>query len=119
MLHIALHIIVPLFVGLLVFRKQWRLASAIMLATMLVDLDHLFAEPIYDPQRCSINFHPLHRLELILLYVTGCLFRPTRLIATGLVIHMLLDSIDCQVNQGVWYTPPIISWFATSDTAAQ
>ena len=27
--------------------------------TMMVDLDHLIADPIFDPQRC-IGFHPLH-----------------------------------------------------------
>ncbi len=31
-----------------------------MLATMLIDLDHLLADPVYDPARCSIGFHPLH-----------------------------------------------------------
>ena len=29
-------------------------------ATMLVDLDHLLATPLYNPDRCSLGFHPLH-----------------------------------------------------------
>ena len=33
-----------------------------MIATMLVDIDHLLATPIYDPLRCSIGYHPLHQL---------------------------------------------------------
>ena len=36
-----------------------------MMATMLVDLDHLFADPIYDPDRCSIGFHPLHQYPIM------------------------------------------------------
>ena len=28
-----------------------------MLTTMLIDLDHLLANPVFDPDRCSINFH--------------------------------------------------------------
>ena len=35
---------------------------------MLVDLDHLLADPIYDPERCSIGFHPLHSIPAIVVY---------------------------------------------------
>lgn len=66
-----------------------------MSATMLVDLDHLLASPIYDPNRCSIGFHPLHSYLALGIYL-GLLFIPRlRLIAIGLVIHMLLDYADC------------------------
>jgi len=73
-----------------------------MVATMLVDLDHLVATPIYDPGRCSIGFHPLHQPALIMLYLVLCFIPKTRLIGLGLTIHMLLDAIDCQVTNGVW-----------------
>lgn len=66
-----------------------------MLATMLVDIDHLFANPIYDPNRCSINFHPLHSYIAILIYGLCVLFPKTRIIAIGLLIHMMIDYIDC------------------------
>jgi hypothetical protein len=59
-LHLVLHALVPLLVAWIFFRNRWQRAWAIMLATMLVDLDHLLADPIYDPDRCSIGFHPLH-----------------------------------------------------------
>ena len=61
---------------------------------MLVDLDHLLADPIYDPDRNSIGFHPLHTYSMIALYVLGLIPPKTRLIALGLVIHMALDAID-------------------------
>ena len=75
-----------------------------MTATMLVDADHLLATPIYDPLRCSIGFHPLHGLFPILAYGLLSFLPTTRLIGIGLILHMALDSIDCYVNNGIWYT---------------
>ena len=75
-----------------------------MMVTMLVDIDHLLATPIYDPLRCSINFHPLHQFLPIGLYVVLNFIPKTRWIGIGLVIHMLLDSFDCYQHVGVWYT---------------
>ena len=66
-----------------------------MLATMLVDLDHLLATPIFDPGRCSINFHPLHTYWAMAGYVVLLFFRKTRIIAVGLLFHMFTDYIDC------------------------
>jgi len=60
MFHISLHLIVPALVAMLWWRRGWTLAYLIMVATMLVDIDHLLASPIYSPNRCSIGFHPLH-----------------------------------------------------------
>ena len=61
MLHIAYHFLAPALFVLIFFRKDWKRAYLFMMITMLVDLDHLLAVPVYDPLRCSINFHPLHR----------------------------------------------------------
>ena len=102
MFHIALHFAVPALVAAMFFRDRWTYAFLIMACTMLVDLDHLLASPIYDPARCSIGFHPLHRLEFVLLYLILCFIPKTRLIGIGLTIHMCLDAIDCQVTNGVW-----------------
>ena len=107
MLHIATHFIVPLFFVALFFRKNYLFAYAVLIATMLVDLDHLLATPIYDPKRCSIGFHPLHTIIPIIFYAGLALLpRPLfiRLAGMGLLIHMVLDSIDCQVTNGVWFT---------------
>ncbi|MNR41653.1 hypothetical protein D3C85_1600670 [compost metagenome] len=62
---------------------------------MVVDLDHLLAVPIYDPNRCSVGFHPLHSYYAIGVYVILLFFPKTRLVGIGLVIHMILDYIDC------------------------
>lgn len=114
MLHIALHFLVPLLVALVVYRPRWRSATLIMAATLLVDVDHLLADPVYDPDRCSIGFHPLHSIEAIGVYVAlfamPLLFRRAagagrpgkvpgvvHLAGLGLLIHMALDALDCVV----------------------
>lgn len=81
------------------FRDRWRRAWLVMLAAMLVDLDHLLADPIYDPNRCGIGFHPLHTAPAIAAYALLALVRRTRLIGLGLVIHMALDLADCAVQR--------------------
>lgn len=95
MLHIALHFLVPAIIALLFYRKQWIKVYLIFIATMLVDLDHLLADPIYDPERCSIGFHPLHSWIAIGVYFLMLFFPVTRIVGLGLVIHMSLDFIDC------------------------
>jgi hypothetical protein len=95
MLHLSLHLIVPLVVVGLFFKKDRKIAYFIMLSTMLVDLDHLLANPIYDPNRCSIGFHPLHQPWFIAFYFILSFYQKTRFIGIGLVIHMVLDAIDC------------------------
>ena len=104
MLHIALHFLVPAIIAALFFPKHWKNAYLLMIATMLVDVDHLLATPIYDPMRCSIGFHPLHSLWAIGVYLLLCLPKATRYIGLGLLIHMALDSMDCQLNTGVWFS---------------
>ena len=68
----------------------------ILIATMLVDLDHLLADPIFQANRCSINFHPLHTYYAMIAYVILLFFRkPFNIIGIGLLFHMLTDLIDC------------------------
>jgi len=95
LVHYGLHFIAPLAIALLFYRAQWKKVYGILLLTMLVDLDHLLADPIYDPSRCSINFHPLHSYYAIGLYVVGLIPEKTRIVAIGLVLHMITDQIDC------------------------
>jgi len=66
-----------------------------MIATMLVDLDHLLADPLFDPNRCSIGFHPLHSYYAIVFYVLMLFFPRLRIVAIGLLLHMLTDFQDC------------------------
>lgn len=66
-----------------------------MVLTMVVDLDHLLANPIYDPNRCSINFHPLHSFPAIGLYLVMAVLPKSRVIGLGLLLHMGIDLTDC------------------------
>jgi hypothetical protein len=93
--HIALHILIPGLIAILIFKDRWKQAWLIMALTMIVDLDHLLANPIYDPNRCSINFHPLHSYPAILLYIILAAFPKSRLIGLGLLLHMGIDLTDC------------------------
>ena len=94
-LHYGFHFIVPLAVAWVFFRPRWKKVYLVFLATMLIDLDHLLANPIFDPDRCSIGFHPLHSYYAIGVYVVLLLPKKTRILAVGLLLHLLADQIDC------------------------
>lgn len=94
-IHMALHFIGPAAAARLGFADHWKRAWLIMMATMLVDLDHLLATPVFDPLRCSIGFHPLHTWPAMLVFVLLTAVPKTRLVGLGLMIHMALDTLDC------------------------
>ena len=94
----------PLLLAVLFAGRRWRRVFVVMMATMLVDIDHLLAEPIYDPGRCSINFHPLHTFVPIAFYGLICFLPRLRWIGLGLLVHMALDSFDCYQQSGIWFT---------------
>ena len=95
-IHYFLHIVFPFFIAYGFFRKDWKRVYLILLATMLVDLDHLLANPIFDADRCSIHYHPLHTYYAMAAYVALLFFRkPFSIIGLGLLFHMLADWIDC------------------------
>ena len=93
--HIVLHFLIPGIIAILFFNYRWKQAWLVMALTMIVDLDHLLANPIYDPNRCSINFHPLHSYPAILFYIIMAAFPKSRLIGLGLLLHMGIDLTDC------------------------
>lgn len=62
---------------------------------MLIDLDHLLATPIFEANRCSINFHPLHTYYAMVVYMVLLFFMKTRLLGIGLATHIIADAVDC------------------------
>ena len=95
-LHYFLHFGFPLVIALVFFRKEWKKVYGILLATMLIDLDHLFANPIFQADRCSIGFHFLHSYEAMIFYfVLFFLPKSFKIIGFGLFLHLLTDLIDC------------------------
>ena len=98
-IHFFLHLIFPVIIAWIFFRDRWIKVSIIFLLTMLVDLDHLLANPIYSPDRCSIAFHPLHSYIAITIYFILLYPVKTRIIAIGLLMHMMTDSLDCYLTE--------------------
>ncbi|SHK11182.1 DUF6122 family protein [Epilithonimonas mollis] len=98
-LHYFLHFGFPIVIAFLLFRKNWKKAYFIMLTSMLVDVDHLLSTPVFSPDRCSINFHPLHTYWAIGVYFLLLFFKGNlRILGVGLLFHMLTDWIDCQLH---------------------
>ncbi len=95
LLHLVLHVIIPGITARLAFPKILLKAWLIMMLTMAVDLDHLLASPVYVPERCGINFHPLHTYPAIGTYSLLLFVPKLRIIGVGLLLHMGLDFIDC------------------------
>ena len=101
--HLILHFAVPGLVAGAAFRKDFWRSWVAMTAVMVVDLDHLMADPVFDPDRCSIGFHPLHTVAAIGAYGLLALLPASRLLrwmGLGLLIHMGLDGVDCLFQGG-------------------
>ena len=94
-IHIILHFLVPFIVAKTAWRELWLRPFIIMALTIIVDFDHLLAEPVFDPNRCSLGFHPLHSWPAIGIYLVSLFSSRLRIIAIGLLIHLSLDGIDC------------------------
>ncbi|MFN2100798.1 DUF6122 family protein [Altererythrobacter sp. MF3-039] len=96
-LHYGGHFLVPFVFAAILWRDDWKQAGLVMFAANLIDLDHLLAEPIFDPDRCSIGFHLLHGWEAALAYVL-LLAIPrwwTRAFGLGALWHLAVDYGDC------------------------
>lgn len=94
--HYTLHFLFPIVLAKIFWPAQWKKAYLLMLATMLVDVDHVFANPLFDPNRNSIGYHPLHTYPMIALYFLGTIFLKGswKIIAAGLLFHMFTDFQD-------------------------
>jgi len=95
MFHLVLHAAVPALLAGMFWRKRFLSAWGLLLLGWIIDLDHLLADPIYVPNRCSIGFHPLHTAPAIAVYAGLCVPKKTRLFGIGLLVHIVLDAIDC------------------------
>ena len=99
-LHYGGHWLVPLAVAKLLAPARWLPFAAVMLAANLIDIDHFLADPIFDPSRCSIGFHPLHTLPAALVY-GAALAVPrwsVRAFALGALWHLAVDWGDCAMQ---------------------
>lgn len=95
LLHYGIHFVAPFLISFCCFRNQWVRIGVLLTAGILIDLDHLLADPIFDANRCSIGFHPLHSYTAIVLYLILFLWKKTRILGLALLIHILADLVDC------------------------
>jgi hypothetical protein len=93
--HYFIHLFAPGLLARLAFKPNWLQAWVWMLAMMVVVLDHLLADPVYDPDRCGLGFHPLHWWPAIAGYGLMLLIPRLRIPAAGLLVHMAADGFDC------------------------
>ena len=89
------HVGMPFVLARKFYAKWWQRAGLIILAMNLIDVDHLLADPVFDSERCSIGFHPLHSGIAIFTYMVMVVFPKTRIFAVGLLLHIVVDMIDC------------------------
>ena len=94
-LHLCLHVAVPALLAWLFWRPQFGKAWMLLLLGWVIDLDHLLADPIYAPGRCSIGFHQLHTAAAIVLYAGLTVPKRPRLFGIGLLVHIALYALDC------------------------
>ena len=95
LLHYSFHFLVPLAIALIFFKKKWFQVYLIFIGTMFIDLDHLLANPIFDPNRCSINFHPLHTYYAAGAYILMVIPKKIRILGIALLLHLFTDYLDC------------------------
>ena len=85
--HYSLHFLFPFLIAYVFFKDNWKVAGLIMVLTIFIDIDHLFATPIFDSARCSICFHPIHSLWAIVIYLTMLFFKKLRVILDCLSLN--------------------------------
>ncbi|WP_222984606.1 DUF6122 family protein [Flagellimonas meishanensis] len=95
LIHYGIHFLVPVLIALWFFRDNRIRVMLILLAGILIDVDHFFATPIFDSGRCSIGHHPLHSYWAITAYSILPFFKKTRLLGLALIIHIIADMTDC------------------------
>lgn len=93
--HYGIHFIVPIFIAFYFYKENKLWIGVILLLGILIDIDHLWANPMFDPNRCSIGFHPLHSYWAIQVYALLFILKKTRIIGLALLIHILADVVDC------------------------
>lgn len=94
-LHYGIHFIVPLFLAYFFFKERRFFVLLVFWSAIAIDLDHLLANPVYDANRCSIGFHPLHSYMAIVGYALLLIPKKTRIFGCALVLHILADYLDC------------------------
>ena len=99
-LHYGGHWLVPFLIARVLWAKNWLRAGLVVASANLIDLDHLLADPMFDPDRCSTGFHPLHGWFAAGVYCTMLLVSKwwVRAFAVGALWHLAVDLGDCSMQ---------------------
>jgi len=100
-LHYGIHFLVPMAIAFLFFKENRLKVALFLLAGLLLDVDHILADPVFDSNRCSIGFHPLHSYFVIPFYFGLLFWKKTRLLGLALSIHIIADATDCLFISGL------------------
>ncbi|MHA7830451.1 MAG: DUF6122 family protein [Flagellimonas sp.] len=95
LIHYGIHFLVPILIAIYFFKDNRLKIALILLTGIIIDIDHLWANPLFDPNRCSIGFHMLHSYWAIMAYSILPFFKTTRIIGLALIIHIFADTVDC------------------------
>jgi len=95
LIHYGIHFLVPILIAVWFFKDQRVKVALILLAGIVIDIDHLWATPLFDPDRCSVGFHVLHSYWAIAIYCILPFFKMTRIIGLALILHIIADTLDC------------------------
>lgn len=93
--HYGIHFIVPIFIAFYFYRENFVRVSIYLLLGILIDVDHVLVTPIFEANRCSINFHLLHSYWAIGVYAILFSIKKTRILGLALLIHIIADTVDC------------------------
>lgn len=94
-LHYGIHFIVPFILAFVFFKENRLRVLVILLAGIVIDIDHLIADPIFDSNRCSVGSHLLHQYWAIAVYFSLLFFKKTRIFGIALALHIIADTVDC------------------------
>lgn len=103
-LHYSGHFLAPFLIAWVIARGEWKRFGAVMVAANMIDIDHLWAVPVFDPGRCSIGFHTFHGWEAAIVYC-ALLFIPrwwARALGAGALWHLIVDAGDCMAMTGAF-----------------
>lgn len=69
---------------------------ALLVGSNFIDLDHLYARPIYDPMRNGFKTHFLHKnwKAVLLISILMLFIRPMMFLGIGFILHFFLDYLD-------------------------
>ncbi|MEZ4577646.1 MAG: DUF6122 family protein [Desulfobacterales bacterium] len=85
--HLTLHVLIPGAVANLGFKNQWKKPGSSCWRPWQWIWIICWLYPVFDPNRCSIGFHPLHSAAAICCYLVLTIIPKSRIIGAGLHSH--------------------------------